>query len=145
MVARFGRGNILERKGELDLGHVSLSGLSKTESVPPGVDRIFADYLAVRATRSQVVAGQSQADVPLQPKQDFGILALPPSRSSSPPPEVSGPLGVLVTRPVGEHIHELELTRGVLNVVRVTAFQEATGALALRFSVETEALERPAP
>jgi len=114
-------------------------------NVPPGVDRIFADYLAVRATRSHVVAGQSPADVPLQPKRDFGILALPPSQSTSPPPEVSGPLGVLVTRPVGEHIHELELTRGVLNVVRVTAFQEATGALALRFSVETETLERPAP
>jgi hypothetical protein len=114
-------------------------------SVPPGTDRIFADYLAIRATRSQVTAGQSQTDVPLQPKRDSGILALPPSQSTTPPPEVSGPLGVLVMRPVGEHVHDLELTRGMLNVVRITAFQEVTGALALRFTVETETLERPAP
>jgi hypothetical protein len=54
-------------------------------------------------------------------------------------------LGVLVARPVGERIHELELTRGVINIVRITAFQEATGALALRFSVEAETLRPRTP
>jgi hypothetical protein len=114
-------------------------------SLPPGVDRVYADYLAIRATRAGTAAGQSATDVPSQPKRDSGILALPPSQSTTPPPEVTGPLGVVVARPVGERIHQLELQRGVLNVIRIAAIQEATGELALRFSLETESLKPAQP
>jgi hypothetical protein len=107
-------------------------------TLPQDVDRLYADYLTVRARRA--AAGPVPGAVVRAPEPDHGILELPPTASAGPAPDSPPALGAVLARPVGSRSHRLQLVRGQRNIIRIGAHQDATGSLAARVTTATEPL-----
>jgi hypothetical protein len=103
------------------------------------VDRVYADFLAVRAPRltHEYVAGSEALPVD---NPAGGILGISPTATPMAESSAPGTRGTLLARAAGGRLHDLSLRRGVLNVIRITAEQSATGDFVVRIKAETEPL-----
>jgi hypothetical protein len=110
-------------------------------AVPLDTDRLYADYLAVRAERSPTpVAGTPEARPP--DPGEGGILRLPAGAPPPGTPAVPLTRGSTLVRAAGPRVAPLSLQRGVVNVLRVRASRDVTGTFMLELTASTAAPDR---
>lgn len=108
-------------------------------NVPVTTDRIYADYLAVRAARVLHVVERGDVAEP-QDMPAGGILALSPTATPANAPTLPSPRGAVLMRAASGQSQPVTLRRGVLNIVKVTAFQDVLGSPVVGVEVVTEPL-----
>ncbi len=96
-------------------------------SVPVTTDRIYIDYIAVRAARVLDVTEKGTVAEP-QEMPEGGILAISPTATPSNAPPLPSPTGAILMRAAAGQLQPVSLRRGVLNIVTVTAFQDVLGS-----------------
>jgi hypothetical protein len=103
-------------------------------------NRIYTDFLAVRSVHytQKIVAGSEAARVDTHPVG--GILDISPTATPMSVASLPAARGTLLVRAAAGRLNALSLTRGMLNVIRITAEQSATGDFVVRVSAETEPL-----
>ncbi len=114
-------------------------------TVPLEVDALYADYLAIRGSGDAPSPAPPGSVEARPPGPDPGILDLPPTQVSHAPPLPAGTTGATVTRAAGPRVFPLRLARGRLNVLRLRAVEDATGAQGLALQVTLADLPAPAP
>lgn len=96
-------------------------------NVPVTTDRLYVDYLAVRAARVFDVTEKGTVAEPHE-MPEGGILAISPTATPANAPALPSPHGSILMRAEAGHLQSLTLRRGVLNIVKVVAYQDVLGS-----------------
>jgi hypothetical protein len=96
--------------------------------VPVTTDRIYVDYVAVRAMRVGPRVIETGAVAEPQEMPEGGILALSPTATPANAPPLPASRGAILMRAASGQLQPVVLRRGVLNIVKVTAFLNVLGS-----------------
>ncbi|MFQ5669607.1 MAG: hypothetical protein ACE5HD_03685 [Acidobacteriota bacterium] len=111
-------------------------------TLPLRVDRIYADYLAIRAGSRNGSSAPERRGVRLDTPEG-GILDIPPTLTPKSGLERLVSTGVAVVRPEGARLRSIKLLQGHLNLIRIEAALDATGGYGIEVTLETEPLPPP--
>ena len=109
-------------------------------NVPVSTDRLYVDYIAVRAVRRGPRVIEKGTVAEPQEMPEGGILAISPTATPANAPPLPSARGAILMRAATGHLQPLSLRRGVLNIVKVTAFQDVLGSAVVGVEVETAPL-----